>query len=119
MLPNAVLALSEKFPHAVVTMREDISAAIIETAERGELDVLIEVSSFNTSHLDIEPLFLDTFYVAVHQDNPLAKLAEIPISALDGMPFILLEDIHCSRVKSNSIALTSGSYQKSCFRLPK
>jgi len=95
MLPSTLLALSEKYPEAMVTVREEISEAIVDAAARGEIDILIEVLPFDETHLNIEPLFSDKFYVAVHQDNPLAKLEEVPINALDDMPFILLEDIHC------------------------
>lgn len=95
MLPNILLALSEKFPEAIVTVREEISEAIVDAAARGEIDILIEVLPFDETHLNVEPLFSDEFYVAVHQDNPLANFKEIPLNALDDMPFILLEDIHC------------------------
>jgi LysR family hydrogen peroxide-inducible transcriptional activator len=95
ILPKTLVALSAEFPDALVTVREEISETIVEASSRGEIDILIEVLPFDETHLNIEPLFLDDFYVAVHQDSPLAKLEEIPISALDDMPFILLEDIHC------------------------
>ncbi|MDH3694369.1 MAG: LysR family transcriptional regulator [Gammaproteobacteria bacterium] len=95
ILPSTLLSLSQQFPNAMVTVREEISEAIVDAAARGEIDILIEVLPFDETHLNIEPLFSDDFLVAVHQDSPLAKLDEIPIDALDDMPFILLEDIHC------------------------
>lgn len=95
ILPSTLLSLSEKYPNATVTVREEVSEVIVDAAARGEIDILIEVLPFDDTHLSIEPLFSDEFYVAVHEDNALAKLDEIPIDALDGMPFILLEDIHC------------------------
>jgi LysR family hydrogen peroxide-inducible transcriptional activator len=95
ILPSVLLALSKKYPEAMVTVREEVSEAIVAAAGRGELDILIEVLPFDQTHLDVEPLFSDKFFVAVHRDSPLAKLDVIPIAALDDMPFILLEDIHC------------------------
>ena len=95
ILPSTLMALSKKYPEAMVTVREEVSGAIVDAAGRGELDILIEVLPFDETYLNIEPLFSDEFYVAVHQDSPLAKLDVIPIDALDGRPFILLEDIHC------------------------
>ena len=95
ILPNTLVALSEKFPQAMVTVREEISETIVDASARGEIDILIEVLPFDETHLNVESLFLDEFYVAVHQNSPLAKLEEIPIEALDDIPFILLEDIHC------------------------
>ena len=95
ILPSTLVTLSEKFPEALVMVREEISESIVDAAARGEIDILIEVLPFNEAHLHVEPLFSDKFYVAVHQDSPLGKLEEISIEELDGIPFILLEDIHC------------------------
>lgn len=95
MLSSTLLSLSAKYPDAMVAVREEVSEVIVDAAARGEIDILIEVLHFDETHLNVEPLFSDEFYVAVHQDNPLAKLDEIAIDALDDMPFILLKDIHC------------------------
>ncbi|MGI9286256.1 MAG: LysR family transcriptional regulator [Pseudomonadales bacterium] len=95
MLPSTLLALSKKYPAAMVTVREEVTEAIVDAAGRGELDILIDVLPFDETHLSIERLFSDEFYVAVHQDSPLATLSEVAIDALDGEPFILLQDIHC------------------------
>ena len=95
MLPGTLLALSAEYPEATVKVREEISEAIVAAARRGEVDILIEVSPIQDGYLNIEPLFSDEFFVAVHENNPLARLDVVPIDALDGIPFILLEDIHC------------------------
>ena len=95
MLPSTLLALSEKYPDAIVTVREEISESLVDAANRGELDVLIEVLPFDESHLKVDPLFSDEFYVAVNKNSPLAELDSVPVHSLDDIPFILLEDIHC------------------------
>ena len=95
ILPSTLMALSEKYPHAVVTVREEISEAIVDAALRGEVDILLEVLPFDDARFDVEALFSDEFFVAVHREEPLAKLDEIDVERLDGVPFILLEDIHC------------------------
>lgn len=95
ILPSTLLALSDKYPEAMVTVREEVSESIVAAAERGELDILVEALPLDDTNLEVERLFSDEFHVAVHQDSPLAELDLIPIDALDDMPFILLEDIHC------------------------
>ena len=95
ILPSTLATLSSKFPDALVIVREEISESIVDAAASGEIDILIEVLPFDETHLYVESLFLDEFYVAIHQDNPLSRLDEIPINALENIPFILLEDIHC------------------------
>lgn len=95
MLPGTLLSLSARYPDAAITVREEVSEALVDAAGRGELDVLIESLPLDDTRLRVEPLFQDEFRVAVHCDNPLARLDEVPIDALDDLPFILLEDIHC------------------------
>ena len=95
VLPKTLPALSKNHPDATVTVREEISESIVAAAGRGELDILIEVLPFDESNLHVEPLFSDDFYVAVHEDDPLAQREVVSIDALDDMSFILLEDIHC------------------------
>ncbi len=95
ILPSTLGALSEKFPDAAVTVREEISESLIAAAKCGELDILIEALPFDENNLNVEPLFLDPFYLVVHRDSHLAEMDEIHIDALDGMSFILLEDVHC------------------------
>ncbi len=95
MLPSILTELSIRYPNATVTVREEVSEGIIAAARRGELDILIEVMPFDEAALTVERLFLDDFYVAVHKDHKLAEFDEISIDTLDGMPFILLQDIHC------------------------
>ena len=93
--PSTLANLSAKYPEAMVIVREEISESLVDAAASGEIDILIEVLPFDQTHLNVESLFLDEFYIAVHQYNPLSRLEEIPINALDNIPFILLEDIHC------------------------
>lgn len=95
ILPNALQALSEKYTDVAILIREEISESLIAAAQQGELDILIESLPFNKKNLDIEPLFSDPFYLAVHKSHPLASSKEIHLNSLEGMPFILLEDIHC------------------------
>ena len=95
MLPNALDVLSQKFPNAIITIREEISETLVAAAKRGELDILIEALPFDKSNLNIERLFLDSFYLVVHSEHPLATKEKVHINDLDGMSFILLDDVHC------------------------
>lgn len=95
VLPSTLQSLSTKFPNATVTVREQVSEAIVEAAARGEIDILIEVRPFDDTHLNVVPLFSDDFFVAVNEQSPLADLDAVTVEALDGLPFIMLEDVHC------------------------
>jgi len=116
MLPKLLLALAEKFTDALVTVREDVSEALVAAAQRGEIDILIDVLPFDDTNMDVVALFLDPFFIAVHQDDPLAKLEEAPILALKDMPFILLEDIHCLTRQIQQHSFNEGFIPKVLFQ---
>jgi LysR family hydrogen peroxide-inducible transcriptional activator len=116
MLPKTLAMLSQKYPRANVLIREEISEALIKAASCGELDILIDVLPFDQSNLKVVPLFFDTFYLAVHRDNPLADLKEVHVSQLDDMPFILLEDIHCLTRQIEHYCFTEHFIPKAVFQ---
>ena len=95
MLPGILMELSNRYPEATVTVREEVSEVIVGAARRGELDILVEVTPFDETDLTVESLFSDEFLVAVHKDHEFGQLDEVPVDSLDGIPFILLQDIHC------------------------
>lgn len=95
ILPTTLMALSKNFPEAVVTVREEISEALIAAAICGEIDILVEALPFDETCLNVEPLFSDTFYLAVNRNSPLAGMELVSLDTLGDMPFILLENIHC------------------------
>jgi len=116
MLPSTLMVLSEKFPKAMVTVREEVSETIVKAAVGGELDILIEALPFDESYLNVELLFSDEFFLAVHEDSPLAKLSTVPIDTLDDMPFILLEDIHCLARQVNQYCFNKNFLPKVLFQ---
>lgn len=116
ILPKILESLSQKYPQANVIIREEVSEMLINAASCGELDILIEVLPFDQSNLTIESLFFDTFYLAVHQNSPLAKLKEVHVNQLEGMPFILLEDIHCLTKQIEHFCFNENFIPKAVFQ---
>lgn len=116
LLPSTLGALSQKFPEAVVTVREAISESLVAAAKCGELDILIESLPFDENNLNVEPLFLDPFYLVVHRDSHLAEMDKIRINALDGMSFILLEDIHCLTRQIEQFCFNANFIPKIAFQ---
>jgi LysR family hydrogen peroxide-inducible transcriptional activator len=116
ILPSTLTALSQEYPDASVTIREEVSDVIVDAARRGELDILVEVLPFDDSHLDVAPLFRDEFYAAVHKGSELAGNEEIALSELDGMPFILLEDIHCMARQVEQYCFSERFMPKAMFQ---
>lgn len=116
ILPETLLSLSKEYPHAMVTVREQVSEAIVAAATRGEVDVLVEVLPFDSTGFDVTPLFSDDFLVATHQDHPLATLTEISLDALSDMPFIMLEDVHCLAQQIESYCFNKHFVPKVLFQ---
>ena len=116
ILPKILATLAQKYPRANVLIREETSEVLIKAVSCGELDILIEALPFDQNNLKVEFLFSDSFYLAVHQDNPLASLKEIHVNQIDDTPFILLEDIHCLTKQIEHYCFTEHFIPKAVFQ---
>jgi LysR family hydrogen peroxide-inducible transcriptional activator len=116
ILPSTLHTLSQKYPNAIVTVREEISETLVAAAKRGELDILIEARPFDESNFNVESLFIDSFYLAVHYEHPLATKEEIHVNDLDDMSFILLEDIHCLTQQIEQFCFNEHFLPKATFQ---
>jgi LysR family hydrogen peroxide-inducible transcriptional activator len=94
LLPAALSALRQRFPHLRLFVREDPTDRLLEQLHRGELDLLLlarEASLGDATTLD---LFRDPFWLAVPRDHRLAKRKRVREADLTGEQLVLLEDGH-------------------------
>ncbi len=61
ILPKALVTLSEKFPNATISIREDISEEIVDASIRGELDIIIVEFLLATTVYLLSPYFPKIF----------------------------------------------------------
>jgi LysR family hydrogen peroxide-inducible transcriptional activator len=97
LLPSALPALRERFPHLKLYLREDLTVRLLERLRSGDLDAALIALPYDTGDLELRQLFRDEFWYVARADDPLAKLKAVAVERLDSGGVILLEEGHCLR----------------------
>jgi len=90
-------ALRAEHPVCKLFVREDLSHALVNALQVGELDVLLLALPFPTEHTDTLTLFEDPFYLATLPNSRLALSQKLRTKDLHGAEMLLLEEGHCLR----------------------
>ena len=101
LLPASLRLLRERYPRLRLTLREDLTANLIERLEDGQLDLALIALPFSTGTLLVEPLFNDPLWIIGSADEPLLQHNQRK-TALEITPelterLLLLEEGHCLR----------------------
>ncbi len=99
MMPQAVLALSEKYPEVRVIVEEMTSAELIEEGERGRFDLLLTVLPLDERFFSWEKIMDEELILAVPVSFPVfqakkvsgKKYPVISVEQLDGGKFITVK----------------------------
>jgi LysR family hydrogen peroxide-inducible transcriptional activator len=97
VLPKMLKALRTEHPICKMFVREDLSHALVNALQVGELDVLLLALPFPTEHTDTLTLFEDPFYLATLPNSRLALSQKLRTKDLHGAEMLLLEEGHCLR----------------------
>jgi LysR family transcriptional regulator, hydrogen peroxide-inducible genes activator len=97
LLPALMPALRESFPRLRLLLREDTTERLLERLRGGLLDVVLLALPCDCTGADTLAVVEDAFVAALPADHPLARLAEVPVTAMASESLLLLEDGHCLR----------------------
>ena len=97
LLPRILPRLRKDRPLLKLFLREEASAAAIESLHHGRADCVLLALPFATGEVDCEPLFDDALFVAFPKDDPRDPPASILPELIDESRLLLLEDGHCLR----------------------
>lgn len=97
ILPNMLKALRAQHPACKLFVREDLSQALVDALQVGELDVLLLALPFPAEHTDTLALFDDPFYLAAMPHTQLVMSRKLRTRDLQGADMLLLEEGHCLR----------------------
>jgi len=102
LLPRILPRLRRDRPQLKLFLREEPSAAAIESLHHGRADCGLLALPFATGEVEVEPLFADALYVAFPKDDPRDPPEAIQPSLIDENRLLLLEDGHC--LKEHALA---------------
>ncbi len=97
LIPASLRLLRERYPRLRLTLREDLTANLIERLENGQLDLALIALPFTTGTLRVEPLFDDPLWIIGSADEPLLRHNLIEITPELTERLLLLEEGHCLR----------------------
>ena len=99
VLPYVMPKLKSKYPQLDLKLIEDQTANILEMLFNGNLDLVIIAKPYKTYNLMTLNLKKDHFYVALPNDNPLAKKNKKSLNSTDinRSKIFLLDEGHCLR----------------------
>ncbi len=94
-LPGLLHAFAKKHPDVLVVVQEDTTENLVRRCSHGEIDLAILAQPVIARHLEVEPLFEEELLLVVPVDHPLASVRSVKIEALEGFPFVTLNEAHC------------------------
>jgi LysR family hydrogen peroxide-inducible transcriptional activator len=97
LLPKIVMTLITEHPQMPLILSENYTLKLLEQLRVGELDIAILAEPFDTTGLDIVPLYDEEFVVAVPKGHPWEKRTTVASVDLKQQTMLLLGIGHCFR----------------------
>ena len=94
-LPSLLSSFAKKFPDIAVIVQEDTTENLIKRCHHGEIDLAILALPLLAKNLEVEALFDEELLLVVPVGHPLAASKTLPIEAVEGFPFVMLNEAHC------------------------
>jgi LysR family transcriptional regulator, hydrogen peroxide-inducible genes activator len=102
LLPRMLPRLRRERPQLKLFLREEPSAAAIESLHHGRADCVLLALPYPTGEVEAEVIELDALFVAFPRDDPRDPPDEIAPELIDENRLLLLEDGHC--LKEHALA---------------
>jgi len=114
--PGAMALLQSEFPRLVPLLREEPTHLLLESLRQGRTDAGVLALPLDGSGLETAVLWDEPFLLAVPATHPLAERTSVPLSALEDMELLLLDDGHCLREQALEVCRLSGARERDGFR---
>jgi len=97
LLPRLLDAAGGRYPELRLTVRETMTATLVEELVRGELDAIIASVPLHNGDIEEEGAFEDAFLLAAPAGSPHAATSPAITELISADELLLLEDGHCIR----------------------
>jgi len=94
-LPSLLSSFAKKYPDIAIIVQEDTTENLIKRCHHGEIDLAILALPLLAKNLEVESLFEEELLLVVPVGHPLAASKTLPIDAVEGFPFVMLNEAHC------------------------
>ena len=102
LLPGVIRGFLDANPEADLSVREDVTAELVEAVASAELDLAVMSLPIDDPRVAFEELMVEPLVVVAPADAALAMAGEVDLRDLDDQPAIVLHELHClsSQVQS-------------------
>jgi len=97
LLPRVLPGLREAYSRLKLYLVEDLTDRLIDSLQRGQLDVVLLALPYDCGAVETMVLFEDPFVVALPRAHPLANETRVKAQRLWCEDLLLLRDGHCLR----------------------
>lgn len=97
LLPQLIPLLRKRAPHMPLVIDENYTAVLSQRLQQGDLDVIIIALPFDEPGIVTQPLYDESFVVALPKGHPLSKKTALQPADLANEAVLLLGAGHCFR----------------------
>jgi LysR family transcriptional regulator, hydrogen peroxide-inducible genes activator len=97
LLPRVLPGLRESYSRLKLYLVEDLTDRLIDSLQRGQLDVVLLALPYDCGAVESVILFEDPFLVGLPREHLLAKEMRVKAEHLSREDLLLLKDGHCLR----------------------
>ncbi|HMF90505.1 MAG TPA: LysR substrate-binding domain-containing protein [Candidatus Angelobacter sp.] len=96
-LPPRIALFSRKYPHATITVMEDVTVRLMDRLRGGLVDLAIMALPARGHDLECYPLRTERLFAILPRGHALSRKRSLKMKELRDEPFLLLRDDHCFR----------------------
>ena len=116
LIPWLVPALKAEYPELRLTVREDLTAPLLERLSSNRLDAVLVALPIGDEGLDSLPMFDEPFWFAEPKRRPPVPAGVMTEADLRGQRLLLLTEGHCLRDQALAICGTTDTDVDGDFR---
>jgi len=95
VLPRVIKRFGREYPHARLSVHEDLTQALLHDLVDGKLDVGITSTPIHNKMIRTQELLSEPLLVASSKAHDIITGATLLVKELDNFPFIALSEMHC------------------------
>ncbi|MEK7781373.1 MAG: LysR substrate-binding domain-containing protein, partial [Verrucomicrobiota bacterium] len=95
LLPDVLVAFTEKFPGVEIVVQEDTTARLLKLAHAYEIDFALASHPIQDERLEVRELFAEELRLALPPGHPLTRKRKVTTTDLDGERLIVMKEGHC------------------------
>ena len=108
VLPRVLPRLQATYPQLRLEVRETQTKTLLDELAAGDLDTVLLALPVDGADVETQPLFEDTFLLAVPAADPLPANRRVAAADVDQRRLILLEEGHCLRDQALAFCAASS-----------